>query len=81
MSNVKNRYNRIIICAALCIIIVHMVRQKKVTNFLLCASLFLTIAFSALMLLVGQHGIQPVKKLSGGVLAWLSVCSEVQTCI
>jgi len=23
----------------------------------------------------------PVKKLSGGVLAWLSVWSEVQTCI
>jgi len=26
-------------------------------------------------------GIRPVKKLSGGVLAWLSACSEVQTCI
>ena len=26
-------------------------------------------------------GIRPVKKLRGGVLAWLSVCSEVQTCI
>jgi len=25
--------------------------------------------------------IWPVKKLSGGVLAWLSVCSEVQTCM
>ena len=37
---------------------------------------------SALTLLVGrQKGIQPVKKLSGGVLAWLSVCSKVQTCI
>ena len=29
----------------------------------------------------GRKGIRPVKKLSGGVLAWLSVCSEVQTCI
>jgi len=29
----------------------------------------------------GRKGIQPVKKLSGGVLTWLSVCSEVQTCI
>ena len=29
----------------------------------------------------GRKGIQPVKKLSGGVLAWLSVWSEVQTCI
>jgi len=29
----------------------------------------------------GRKGIWPVKNLSGGVLAWLSVCSEVQTCI
>ena len=29
----------------------------------------------------GRKGIQPVKKLSGGVLAWLSVWSEMQTCI
>jgi len=29
----------------------------------------------------GRKGIRPVKKLSGGMLAWLSVCSEVQTCI
>ena len=28
-----------------------------------------------------RKGIRPVKKLSGGVLAWLSVCSEMQTCI
>ena len=28
----------------------------------------------------GRKGIRPVKKLSGGVLAWLSVWSEVQTC-
>ena len=28
----------------------------------------------------GGKGIRPVKKLSGGVLAWLSVWSEVQTC-
>ena len=39
-------------------------------------------AFSALMLLVGrQEGYPACKKLSGGVLAWLSVWSEVQTCI
>jgi len=38
--------------------------------------------FSALMLLVGQQEGHPAcKKLSGGVLAWLSVWSEVQTCI
>ena len=40
------------------------------------------IAFSALTLLVGwQEGHPACKKLSGGVLAWLSVWSEVQTCI
>jgi len=39
-------------------------------------------AFSALMLLVGwQKGHPACKKLSGGVLAWLSVWSERQTCI
>jgi len=45
--------------------------------------MFLTFdAFSALTLLVGQQEGHPAcKKLSGGVLAWLSVWSEVQTCI
>ena len=39
-------------------------------------------AFSALTLLVGgQEGHLACKKLSGGVLTWLSVWSEVQTCI
>ena len=39
-------------------------------------------AFSAFMLLVGwQEGHRACKKLSGGVLAWLFVWSEVQTCI
>ena len=39
-------------------------------------------AFSALMLLVGrQEGHPACKKQSGGVLAWLSAWSEVQTCI
>jgi len=39
-------------------------------------------AFSALTLLVGwQEGHPAYKKLSGGVLEWLSVWSEVQTCI
>jgi len=37
---------------------------------------------SALTLLVGrQEGRPACKKLSGEVLAWLSVWSEVQTCI
>ena len=40
------------------------------------------LAFSALTLLVGwQEGHPACKKLSGGVLAWLSFWSEVQTCI
>ena len=40
------------------------------------------LAFSALTLLVGrQEGHLACKKLSGEVLAWLSVWSEVQTCI
>ena len=40
------------------------------------------IAFSALTLLVGQQEGHPAcKKLISGVLVWLSVWSEVQTCI
>jgi len=39
-------------------------------------------AFSALAMMIGrQEGHLACKKLSGGVLAWLSVWSEVQTCI
>ena len=39
-------------------------------------------AFSALTLLVGrQEGHPACKKQSGGVLVWLSVWSQVQTCI
>ena len=47
------------------------------------ASCYLVVvAFSALTLLVGrQEGHSACKKLSGGVLAWLSVWSKVQTCI
>jgi len=38
--------------------------------------------FSSLMLLVGrQEGHPDYKKLSDGVLLWLSVWSKVQTCI
>jgi len=52
-------------------------RQNYVT-----VALCVTNAFSALTLLVGrQEGHRPVKKQSGGVLACLSVWSEVQTCI
>jgi len=42
----------------------------------ICFLLAVVIAFSALTLLVGQQEGQPAcKKLSGGVLAWLSVWS------
>jgi len=43
----------------------------------------LHVAFSALTLLVGRQEGHPAckKHKSGGVLAWLSVWSEVQTCI
>ena len=47
-----------------------------------CICICLFSSFSALTLLVGrQEGHPACKKLSGGVLAWLSVWSEVQTCI
>jgi len=43
---------------------------------------FVCCGFSALTLLVGwQKGHPACKKLSGGVLAWLSAWSEMQTCI
>ena len=43
----------------------------------------ITMQFSALTLLGGRQEGHPAckKNLSGGVLAWLSVWSEVQTCI
>ena len=45
--------------------------------------LYYTHSFGALTLLVGRQEGHPAckKKLSGGVLAWLSVWSEGQTCI
>ena len=51
-------------------------------NRMFCVSVSLfVLAFSALTLLVGrQEGHPTCKKLSGGVPAWLSVWSEVQTC-
>ena len=52
--------------------------------YLIPALIFFVIIWwlSALTLLVGwQEGHPACKKLSGGLLAWLSVWSEVQTCI
>jgi len=52
------------------------------TTFVKLPSVKADSAFSALTLLIGQQEGHPAcKKLSGGVLAWLSVWSEVQTCI
>ena len=48
----------------------------------LCRSYYFSVFSVSLTLLVGRQEEHPAcKKLSGGVLAWLSVWSEVQTCI
>ena len=50
-------------------------------NYLICSTMT-PLAYSALMLLTGRQERHPAcKRLSSGVLAWLSVWSEVQTCI
>jgi len=47
-----------------------------------CFDAFNASAFSALTLLVGrQEGHPACKKLSSGVLAWLSVWTKMQTCL
>jgi len=49
---------------------------------LMSSKLRVLYAFSALTLLVEQQEGHPAcKKLSGGVLAWLSVWGKVRTCI
>ena len=54
--------------------------NNKSTEF--CQTTLPISAFSALTLWVGRQERHPAcKKLSGGVLVWLSVWSEVQTCI
>ena len=51
-------------------------------NFSSVVGVIFIIALSALMLLVGRQERHPAcKKLSGWVLAWLSVWSEMQACI
>ena len=55
--------------------------NSPVKTFCLVSSVTST-AFGALTLLVGRQEERPAcAKLSGGLLAWISVCSEVQTCI
>ena len=54
----------------------------SIVNFFHWQHFNISLAFSALTLLVGrQEGHPACKKQSGGVLVWLSVWSEVQTCI
>jgi len=81
-----HRYAHISDRQKICIILIVTLKIKgkvKVTRlFILIMSTLVLIAFSDLTLLVGrQEGHPAFKKLSGGVLAWLSVWSEVQTCI
>ena len=53
-----------------------------ILNFYFYPYVYYVFAFSALTRLDGwQEGHPDCKELSGGVLAWLSVWSEVQTCI
>ena len=66
-------------CASLNLTCYQSTRPKYVVCFRL---LFCNMTFSALTLLVGrQEGHPACKTLRGGVLAWLSVWSELQTCI
>jgi len=62
---------------------VRIVKCNIMSSLILLYISHILLAFSALMLLlVGwQEGHPACKKLSGGVLAWLSVWSDVQTCI
>jgi len=49
-------------------------KLRKSDSIKICIKEYHMVAFSALMLLVGrQEGHPACKKLSGGVLAWLSV--------
>ena len=61
--------------------VVHYSSLSKVTVDMCSGGIMLN-SFSALTLLVGrQEGHPACKKLSGGVLMWLSVWSKVLTCI
>jgi len=80
MSHVLGHYISVFDCKPLTILSGFMLRFVIYVNVKILA--FSALAFSALMLLVGQQeGHLACKKLSGGVLVWLSVWSKVQTCI
>jgi len=62
--------------------VTHHSLQEIICVLIIITTLHNLVIFSALTLLVGrQEGHPACKKVSGGVLAWLSVWSEVQTCI
>jgi len=57
-------------------------RQNSFADINCSINYFFITAFSALTLLVGQQeGHLACKKLSGGMLAWLSVWGDMQICI
>jgi len=56
---------------------VRIVKCNIMSSLILLYISHILLAFSALMLLVGWQEEHP----AGGVLAWLSVWSDVQTCI
>jgi len=60
---------------------VHSIIKNNTDKMQIYHSYILSIAFSALMLLVGRQEGHACKKLSGEVLAWLSIWNEVQICI
>ena len=77
-THCSHRYYIFIVCFYVCV----MLFVKKLRRFLSVCMILVIFAFSALTLLVGrQEGHPACKKLSSGLLAWLSAWSEVQTCI
>jgi len=60
---------------------VHSIIKNNTDKMQIYHSYILSIAFSALMLLAGWQEGHACKKLSGEVLAWLSIWNEVQICI
>ena len=76
-SSRKKRHSQVcFLCHHIC------VEHRCLSVVLVYGTMCFVYAFSALTLLVGrQEGHPACKKLSGEMLAWLSVWSKVQTCI
>jgi len=70
------------VCVCVCAVLKQWLFQLTETEASFVYVVCVRQSFSALTLLVGrQEGHPACKKLSGGVLAWLPVWSELQTCI